>query len=1052
MRFDVLGPLEVRTSDGRPVRVREAKVRTVLARLLVDRGRTVSVDRLIDALWGGTPPANDVRTLRSKVSLLRRVLEDAEPGGRDLIESRPPGYLLRAADDAVDAGRFEALLRHARTLAGDPHAKARLLGEATGLWRGVTAFADHADEEFVRVEARRLEEQRLTALEELAEVRLELGEHALLAGELGELVVAHPLRERLRSAHVRALYLAGRQDEALASLGELRERLRDDLGLDPGRDLLDLHEGILRQDPALARATTSGARPRGNLPVPLTELIGRDEEVRRIEALLTSERLVTLTGPGGVGKTRLALEAAARRAGRFPDGVELVELAAVRTAAEVREAVAAVLGLRDDRHAPGRPLSVRIADALRDRNTLLVLDNCEHLVEPVAELTARLLRAAPALRVLATSQEPLAIAGERLWPVAPLSLSGPGVDRPEESSAVRLFVARAEAAVPDFRPGPGETAAIVTICRRLDGIPLALEMAAARVRVMSVTDLAARLNDRFGVLTATVRAVPERQRTLRATIDWSWNLLDEPEQIVLRRLAACADGCTLEAAEAVCADGRVSRADVLGLLGRLVDRSLVGQRDGRYRLLESVAAYCAERLAEADDEDDLRTRDRHLAHYADLAEHADARLRGREQRRWCERLEAETANVRAALAHAVRRGLADAALRLVNALAWFWFLRGRFAEARRSLDLALSAGGTPERRAAARSWRTGMSLLLLDVSESDHRAVPEPHDTLRDPAGQARAQWFIALGRAGFGDPAVTLELAERAHAGFDALGDRWGVAAALAVRAEVLLYQDGQEEARADARRARALFEELGDGWGRLQTACTLGDLAEMTGDYATAGRLRQEGHLLARDLGLWNDASKMLARLGRTAMLTGDLDRARDLHERAGQLAAAHAYERGEEFAEVGLGLVARRQGRLGDAETHLRAWLDWCRRREGDHGVAIILAELGFIAEQRGDAATARSLHREGLGHARRTGDPRAVALALEGLAGVEALEGAHVRAARLLGAAAAARDTVRMPLPAAERGDVDRITRTVRAGLTPEAYERAVGQGAADTPST
>ncbi|MEV5551387.1 BTAD domain-containing putative transcriptional regulator [Streptomyces sp. NPDC052309] len=1065
MRFGVLGPLEVRTSDMRPVRVRETRIRTLLTALLVHRGRVVPVDRLIDALWGDAPPVNDVRTLRSKVSLLRRTLEDAEPGGRALIESRPPGYLLRVDEDAVDAGRFEALLRRARTVAGDPRATARLLGEAVELWRGTAAFADHADEGFVRAEARRLEEQRLTALEELAEARLALGEHALVAAELSEPVAAHPLRERLRAAHVRALYLQGRQDEALAGLDEVRERLRDDLGIDPGPELSALRQAILRQDADLFPAAAPRARPRGNLPAPLTDLIGRDDDVRRLGTLLASERLVTLTGAGGVGKTRLALEAAARHAGKPADGVWLVELATARTAAEVHEAVAAVLDLRDEPR-PARPLTGRLADALAGRDLLLVLDNCEHVLEPVADLTARLLGAAPALRVLATSQEPLAMAGERLWPVDPLDLPAPGGEHPERSYAVRLFATRAAAADPGFRLGPDTTEAVATICRRLDGIPLALEMAAARVRAMPVTDLAARLDDRFRLLTAPLRAVPARQRTLRATIDWSWGLLGEPERIVLRRLATCAGGCTLRAAEEVCGDGPVRRTDVLGLLGRLVDRSLVVQRDGRYRLLESVAAYGAERLAEAPDEEERRTRDRHLAHYGAFAEQAAAGLRGPEQRLWLARLTAETANVRSALAHAVRHGLADAALRLVGALAWFWFLRGRFAEARRSLDLALSLDGALELRAAARAWRAGMSLLLLDTDDTGHRhsggdaglhtvdsggqAVLKLYDTVEDPAGRARAQWFVALGRAGFGDPAVTLDLADRAHAGFTALGDRWGIAAALAVRAEVLLHRGRLDAARADARQSQALFGELGDGWGRLQSAYVLGDLAEMTGDYRTAEDLRQEGHRLARDLGLWNDACRMLARLGRTAVLTGDLDRAEELHERARRLAVAHAYQRGEEYAETGLGLVARRQGRLDDAEAHLRAWLDWCRRWEGDHGVAFILAELGFVAEQRGDAVTARSLHREGLEHARRTGDPRALARALEGLAGAEALAGCPAQAARLLGAAAAARDTVRTPLPPAERGDVDRITAAVRTALTPQAYDDAHSQGARGRP--
>lgn len=1043
MRFGVLGPLEVRTGDGRPVRVRETRLRTLLTALLVRRGQVVPVDRLIDDLWGGAPPVNDVRTLRSKVSLLRRTLEDAEPGGRDLLVSRPPGYLLRVDGDAVDAGRFESLLTTARTLTGDPRAKAALLTEAVQLWRGPSAFADCADAPFTQAEARRLEERRLAALGELAGVRLELGEHDVLAGELGELVTAYPLHEGLRSAQVRALYRSGRQSEALASLGELRERLRTELGIDPGPELTALHQSILRQDTALAAAPVRTV-PRGNLPAPLTALIGRDEEVRGIAALLASERLVTLTGTGGVGKTRLALEVAARRAGDFPDGAWLVELAAARSGAEVREAVAAALELRDDGSTPARAPVDRLADAVAGRRLLLVLDNCEHLVEPVAELVARLLRAAPGLRVLATSQEPLAVGGEHHWPVLPLDLPEPGAGRPSESSAVRLFVARVTAAAPGFTLEPGNAEAVATVCRRLDGIPLALEMAAARVRAMPVGDLADRLDDRFRVLTAALRGVPERQRTLRATIDWSWGLLGGGEQVVLRRLAVSVDGCTLPAAEAVCAGDGVPAGDVLGLLGRLVDRSLVVHRDGRYRLLESVAAYGLERLAGSGEEQ--RVRDRHLDHYVGLVERVAPLLRGREQRGRLEDMDAEAANLRAALAHAVRRGSGDKALRLVDAACWYWFLRGRFAEAGRALDLALSGGGGPGPRAAARAWRAGMSLLLHEATDAGDRSVLAWYDAGDDPEGGARARWFLALGRTGFGDPGETFGLVDRAYAGFRSLGDRWGTAAALSVRAENALYQGNLGLARGDAERAYALFRELGDGWGELHAARTLGDLAEFTGDYGTSGRLRQDGLRLAERLKLWHVASGMLARLGRTALLTGDLDRAEDLHRRAGRLAVAHSHERGEEFAEVGLGLVARRRGRLDEAEAHLRAWLDWCRRWEGDHGVALILAELGFIAEQRGDAGTALQTQREGLEHARRTGDRRALARAFEGLAGAHALAGDHEEAARLLGTAAALREAVGMPLPPGERGDVDRITTALRRSLDPASFASAFGRGA------
>ncbi|MGW6310550.1 ATP-binding protein, partial [Streptomyces niveus] len=427
-----------------------------------------------------------------------------------------------------------------------------LLAEALGLWRG-EAFADFAGEPFALAEANRLAEARLTALEEQAEVRLELGEHAELAGELGGLVAAHPLRERLRAAHLRALYGAGRQTEALESFEELRRRLSDELGLEPGRELIALQQAVLRQDLTVANP----ARPAvvTNLPTPLTEIVGREEAAAGVRALLGAARLVTLTGPGGVGKTRLAVEVARRSAEAYPDGAWLVELAALAPSPGPRvdpdvvnaaaEAVMRALGIQEtdgDGSANGALSPAgRLGGALRDRRLLLVLDNCEHVVGPVAELTATLLPNAPGLTVLTTSQEPLAISGEQVWPVPPLPLP----------SAVALFTARAGAH--DADSTEAETAAVAELCRRLDGIPLALELAASRVRTIGVHGLVARLDDRFKLLAVGPRNAPDRQRTLRAVIDWSWGLLTAPERVVLRRLAVHSGSCALEAAEAVCA-------------------------------------------------------------------------------------------------------------------------------------------------------------------------------------------------------------------------------------------------------------------------------------------------------------------------------------------------------------------------------------------------------------------------------------------------------------------------------------------------------------------
>ncbi|GAA4105271.1 AfsR/SARP family transcriptional regulator [Actinomadura miaoliensis] len=1026
MRFGVLGPLAVWTDAGEPVRVPEAKVRALLADLLVTPGRPVPADRLVDDLWGDRPPRNPSGTLQARVSQLRKVLEDAEPGGRELVVFGPSGYTLRVDDGAVDAGRFSALAARARQ-AADPHAKVGLLTDALALWRG-PAFADVADAPFARSAIARLEDERLAALEEQAEARLDLGDHVRLAADLADAVARHPLRERLRAAHLLALYRAGRQGDALAGYEELRRRLAEELGVDPSPELAGLHQAMLRQSPSLAPV-----RRRTNLPAaPLGDLVGRESAVAGTRALVAAHRLVTLTGPGGVGKTRLALEAAARAADDFPDGVWLAELAPLprtATADEVADVLTAVLGVCDD-PGPDVPPERRLAEAVRAREALLVLDNCEHVVEPVAALVGRLLEGAPKLRVLATSREPLGLSGERLFVVPPL----------DEPSAVRLFAERAAATAPGFALDAGNRSAVTTICRRLDGLPLALELAATRVRALGVQELAARLDDRFRLLAAGPRDAPARQRTLRAVIDWSWEPLTEAERLVLRRLAVHADGCTLEAAEEVCAEDGV---DVLDVLPRLVDRSLVVVAPGpRYRLLESVTAYCRERLRDAGE--DERIRRRHVTYYTRLAERAAPRLRGRGQRAWLERLDRESANLRVALDHAG----GDDALRLVNALTWYWFLRSRFGEARRSLALALSKGGGPAvARADAETWLTGMTLVShgWTVAEEAIGAALKPYDDLDAPPARARAAWFLSFVFWGYGDHARHRQRVDEALAVFRAHGDRWGEAAALSTRAKLAIGRGDLAGLRRDAEHSLRVFTELGDEWGRLEATHALTHRAEITGDYAEAERLIREALPLAEDLGMWSEVSFRLSALGRIMLLTGDLTRARELHERALRLAVDRSAKAAQEFAEIGLGLVARRAGDLDAAEAHLRAPLEWLRGVGGTPGVALVMAQLGYIAEARGDAATALARHREGYEAALSLGDPRAIALALEGLAGAHSLAGEHAHAARLLGAAATAREAVGTPLPPAERGDVDRATARCRAALGAAAFAAEFSRG-------
>ncbi|NBE56513.1 ATP-binding protein, partial [Streptomyces boluensis] len=766
--------------------------------------------------------------------------------------------------------------------------------------------------------------------------------------------------------------------------------------------------------------------PAHELPVPLTPLIGRDAAVASLVRQLGTHRLITVTGPGGVGKTRLAVAAASAAADRFPDGVVLVELAA---AAGAVEQVSAALAVREDAVSDLRA-------ALRSRTALLVLDNCEQLSDEVAALAARLLASAPGLRILATSRQPLGVPGELVSVTAPLA----GQD------AVRLFTERASAALPGFTVEAGEAGeagdaeSVAVICRRLDGIPFALELAATRVRSLDVRTLATRLDDRFRLLSDALPGEPARRRTLRAMIDWSWELLTDEERHALRRLALHADGFTLRSADAVCG------ADALPEVLRLVDRSLVMPgKDGRYRLSETITAYGLERLTEADEFEDAAHL--HGMHFAEAASQAAPLLHGQEgepgsgpgsgQRDALLLLDAETANLRAALGRAVRHGDAVLALRLVTEQSWYWFLRGRIGEARRSLGDALGVPGQAPAalRADAAVWRDAFDVLAGAGRPDRTDRTDRPDEELsRADAAAPRAQWFLghALMVAG-ADLPLGEQLVAQALVRLRSYGDTWGTAAALSSQATAAMLRGDLDTLRRRTADSHPVFEELGDAWGLLRCGYAQAGLAEVAGDHVRAAALHEEGVRLAEELGHWTEAADRITGLGRIALLRRDFTASRELHERARRLAHTHGYAAGAVHAEIGLALCARREGDLDRAEELLHTCLDWHRAREFDPGPALLLAELGFVAELRGDAATARALHRQGLAGARAGSDPRAVALALEGLAGAESLAGDSVQAARLLGEAARARAKAGAPLPDGERGDVDRITTRTRQAL-------------------
>ncbi|SHN75491.1 Predicted ATPase [Cryptosporangium aurantiacum] len=1004
----MLGPLQVTTDDGTPVVVPGAKVRLLLADLLTHRNQVVSADRLIDDLWGADAPANPAGALQVRVSQLRKALADAERGGRDLVESRAPGYLLRTT--AVDADRFAALATGS---------DAESLTAALALWRG-DAYADLADEEFVRAEVTRLAEQRLVACERLAAARLARGEHDLVAADLAELVAGNPLREALRALHIRALYAAGRQAEALDSYADLRTRLADELGLDPSPELVALHGKLLAQDASLA-GPPAAARIRNSFPARLDELVGRGEALAELRRLVPSRRLVTLVGPGGVGKTRLATEVAGGL--RAPDGVHLVELAALAPGdPAVAERVLAALDVHE---APGSRVTPvdRLTTALRGRNLIVVLDNCEHVLDPAADLVGHLLRDAPDVTVLATSREPLGLTGEVVWEVPPLPLPDDenDVDAVRRSAAARLFTARAAQQQRTFRLDEHTAPAVAQLCRRLDGLPLALELAATRVRSLGLAGVVERLDDRFTLLTAATRDRPSRQRTLTAVIGWSWDLLSDADRQVLARLAVFSGGCTADAAVRVCA------TDVDTLAG-LVDRSLVVLDDGatpRYRLLESVAAFGLERLGDHAD-----ARARHAAYYTELAERADPALRGPQQAEWLARLDVESPNFRAALDH-------GGGLRLANALTWYWFLRGRLTEARRALAL----DGDPAEEARAVPWRLGFAILHGAPVAADH--------VRKVVAGCAddRSAWFVGSAVLERSEVALADELLPAEPA------DRWTEAVVASTRA-MLAHATGDLDAlERYATRSAEIFAELGDLWGRLRASDWLGGLAEMRGDHDAAAALHREGLRWAESLSLWPEVGGKLSWLAWLAVQNRDYARGRELAERALRLAVEQGTASAIVFAELSLGIAARRSGALDVAVEHLTGLVDRGRAEaQPALYLPMILVELGYAAEQRGDPDAGLALHREAFAVAQRFAVaqemelPRDAITAVEGMASAVASPSPET-AARLLGAAAAARVAVEAPAAPAERDDTDRVAERLVTTLGPDRFDALHAEGRA-----
>lgn len=918
MRVEILGAARAYDGDGRAVALGGPRVRALLLLLALDAGRVVGAERLVDGLYGADPPDGVANALQSQVSRLRRSL------GRDVVEFHPAGYRLAVPPDAVDAHRFERLaVEGAQALAsGDHAAAASLLRQALAEWQNDGPAL--VDAPFARAAASRLAELRLTATEDRIQADLALGRHRELVAELRTLTTAHPLRERLRAQLMRALYASGRQADALDVYEEARRALDDELGILPGRELSETHTAVLRADPALNAPGPPGTHdPPGasgarlGIRAQLTSFVGRAADLDQLDALLRSARLVTLIGPGGAGKTRLASEAAERSAG----DVCFVPLAPITGG--VARAVLDALGVREaaltataDRPAAD-PL-VRLTGVLAGRELLLVLDNCEHLVAEAAEVADRLLAACPDLRVLATSREALGITGETLAPVAPLALPRHDATVAEAlaNPAVRLLADRAAAVHPGFVVDEGNAAPVVSICRALDGLPLAIELAAARLRTLTVEEVAARLDDRFKLLTRGSRTALPRHQTLRAVVAWSWDLLEEDERVLAGRLTVFADGATLEGVERVCGFDE-------DVLASLVDKSLVFVDGGRYRMLDTIKAFCAEHA-----DGDLR--EAHAAYYLDLATTADPHLRTADQLVWLERLDGEREDLHAALRWAIDGGRAAFGLRLLSALACYWWMRGqRLVSSELAGDLLGIVGLGPV-PVEGMDEEYAMCVLLAASAGAISPELSAHLEALNAPLPYDRFPYrleFLTLMLPMFTGPPSDFDLLNDLLPEQEAGLTPWTRALSHTGGGFTWQIRGRMDKAAAAFETSIAAFRELGERWGSAVVLAGLADLVSAEGDPARALELFDEAIALADQLGAVADAAEYLSRRADCLVALGDLARAEAEYLRAAELARRTAADDAAARAHLGLGELAWRRGETARARLLVEQALAEC-----------------------------------------------------------------------------------------------------------------------------